>query len=362
MMWALYLLIFIGLSLLIFLAVSFVLFRPEDYSAFDRRDFKSRSALPSVTNKDVIERVRNLGKELEGVKGRARILAMRQYMDKLSDDLHTASIFTATDQPRGEWVVAPGADNRRRILYIHGGAWVAGSPRSHRSITDKLSQIGKAAVFAVDYRLMPEYSYMAGVEDCRKAYEWLLDNGPEGKQEAQIMVIAGDSAGGSHALGLIAWLRDRKLRQADAAIALSPSTDMTMTAPSNRSNIDTDPMLGPMFGSLQKVPLPILWWFSTATLRMRPASPVASPLRGPLHGLPPTLIQVSDCEMLVDNAKRYAAKAQAEGSPVELHIWQGMVHVWQIFGPTLPEAEEAFDDIAEFLRAHTSSAHQARTG
>lgn len=63
-------------------------------------------------------------------------------------------------------------------------------------------------------------------------------------------------------------------------------------------------MLGPMFSSLQKIPLPVLWWFSTATFRMRPASPVASPLRGPLHDLPPTLIQVSDCEMLADNARR----------------------------------------------------------
>jgi len=359
MMWALYLLIFIGLSLLVFLAVSFILFRPDDYSAFDGHDFKSRTALPSLANKDVIERVRNMGKVLDGVRGRARILAMREYMDSISDDLQMVSTVTATDQPRGEWVIAPGADTRRRILYIHGGAWMAGSPRSHRSMTDQLSQIGKAAVFAVDYRLMPEYRYMAGVEDCRKAYEWLLRNGPEGEREAQIMVIAGDSAGGSHTLALIAWLRDQRLRQADAAIALSPSTDMTMTAPSNRSNIATDPMLGPMFGGLQKVPLPVLWWFSTATFRMRPASPVASPLRGPLHDLPPTLIQVSDCEMLVDNARRYAAKAQAEGSPVELHIWQGMVHVWQIFGPMLPEADEAFDDMAEFLRANTGAAHQA---
>jgi monoterpene epsilon-lactone hydrolase len=362
MMWVLYLLIFIGLFLLIFLTVSFVLLRPEDYSTFDSHEFKSRTALPSIANKEVIERVRTMGRQLHGVRGRARILAMRQYMDGISDDLHMVSTVTATDQPRGEWVVAPGADTRRRILYIHGGAWMAGSPRSHRSMTDQLSQIGKAAVFAVDYRLMPEYRYIAGVEDCRKAYEWLLNNGPEGKQEAQVMVIAGDSAGGSHTLALIAWLRDQKLRQADAAIALSPSTDMTMTAPSNRSNIATDPVLGPMFGGLQKVPLSVLWWFSTATFRMRPASPVASPLRGPLHDLPPTLIQASDCEMLIDNARRYAAKAQAEGSPVELHIWQGMVHVWQIFGPMLPEADEAFDDMAEFLRVHTGAAEQDRAG
>ena len=355
MQWILSLLIFFGLSLLVFFGLSFMLLRPKDYSTFDDHDFESRTAAPSTANKDVIERVVSMGKEMQGVRGRARIHAMREYMDSISDDLEMVSTITANDNPRGEWVVAPGVDTRRRILYIHGGAWMAGSPRSHRSMTDRLSQIGNAAVFAVDYRLMPEYRYMAGVEDCRKAYQWLLHNGPEGEDEAQFMVVAGDSAGGSHTLALIAWLRDQKLRQADAAIALSPSTDMTMTAPSNRSNIDTDPMLGPMFGSLQRVPLPVLWWVSVATFRMPPASPVASPLRGPLHNLPPTLIQVSDSEMLVDNARRYAAKAQAEGSPVELHIWQGMVHVWQIFGSMLPEADEAFEDMEEFLKSQTQT-------
>jgi len=53
--------------------------------------------------------------------------------------------------------------------------------------------------------------------------------------------------------------------------------------------------------------------------------------------------------MLLDNARRYAARAEAAGSPVTLHTWPGMVHVWQIFVPLLPEAEEAFNDIKDFL-------------
>ncbi|MGB1950756.1 MAG: alpha/beta hydrolase, partial [Marinobacter sp.] len=83
--------------------------------------------------------------------------------------------------------------------------------------------------------------------------------------------------------------------------------------------------------------------------RVSPTSPVASPLRGNLANLPPTLIHASDTEMLLDNARRYAAKARSMASPVELHTWPGMVHVWHIFTPLLPEANDAFDDIAEFL-------------
>ena len=61
------------------------------------------------------------------------------------------------------------------------------------------------------------------------------------------------------------------------------------------------------------------------------------------------MIHASDTEMLLDNARRYAARAEAAGSPVTLHTWHGMVHVWQIFVPLLPEAEEAFEDIRKFL-------------
>jgi acetyl esterase/lipase len=191
---------------------------------------------------------------------------------------------------------------------------------------------------------------MDGVRDCRKAYTWLLANSPDGPSEATYLLVAGDSAGGSHALGLLAWARENGLRQADGAVAFSPSTDLTLTAPSNRNNIATDPLLGPVFGGLSKIPRPLLWWATLGAFRVSPTSPVASPLRGNLANLPPTLIQVSESEMLLDNARRYATKADAQGSPVQLHTWRGMIHVWQIFTPILPEAEEAFADVAMFIK------------
>jgi len=63
--------------------------------------------------------------------------------------------------------------------------------------------------------------------------------------------------------------------------------------------------------------------------------------------------------MLLDNARRYTAKARAQGSPVELHTWPGMVHIWQIFVPLLPEAEEAFEDVREFLERVEAGAFKA---
>lgn len=340
----------IAVIILLVVAATLLVFRLEDLSHLDRDDHPVTHATPSEANREVLRRIRELGQASRGLRGKARLTALREHMDSLSEGVKLACEFRQCDSPRGEWVVAPGSNSRRRLLYIHGGAWAAGSPTSHRTITDRLAQITGAAVFALDYRLMPENRFMDGVRDCRQAYTWLLDHGPDGAEPADFMVVAGDSAGGSHTLGLIAWIRDNGLRQADAAIALSPSTDLTLTAPSNRNNIDTDPLLGPVFGGLSKIPLPVIWWATLAAFRVSPTNPVASPLRGDLRNLPPTLIQASDSEMLLDNARRYAARAVAAGSPVTLHTWPGMVHVWQIFVPLLPEAEEAFDDIRAFLK------------
>ncbi|MBQ0834191.1 alpha/beta hydrolase [Marinobacter sp.] len=340
----------IAVVILLVVALTLLVFRMEDLSHLDREEYSVREASPSAENQNVLERLKEMRRAGKGLRGKARLLALRKHMDSLSDGLDLQSEFRQSNSPKGEWVIAPGTDAQRRILYIHGGAWAAGSPRSHRSITDRLSRAANAAVFAVDYRLMPEHRFMDGVRDCRKAYTWLLENGPDGASEAAFIMVAGDSAGGSHTLGLLAWVRESGLRQADGAVAFSPSTDLTLSAPSNRSNISTDPMLGPMFGSLSKIPRPVIWWATLAAFRISPTSPVASPLLGSLANLPPVLIQASDSEMLLDNARRYAAKARAEGSQVELHTWPGMVHVWQIFTPMLPEAEEAFADIELFIR------------
>lgn len=299
----------------------------------------------------VLEKIKEIHLATEGLRGRARIKALRRCMDSMSDNLELVSEIRppATGAPKGEWVIAPGSDPNRRILYIHGGSWFAGSPKSHRAITDRLSRLAHACVFAIDYRLMPENRYLDGIIDCQQAYRWILDNGPNGKASADFTVIAGDSAGGSHTLGLIAWIRDKGLQPPNAAIALSPSTELMLTSLGKRPNLKTDAMLGPMIQKMARIPLPLLWWGTVLGFRVLPTSPIASPLRGNLHNLPPILIHASESELLLENAQRYVAKAQAAGSPVELRTWPDMVHVWHLFTPLLPEAEEAFEQIGEFL-------------
>ena len=285
-----------------------------------------------------------------------KLMAKRARFEKVGLDREFDCAFTPATakigdtEVTGEWVEAEGADPDRRLLYLHGGAHTVGSAISHRAITTNIAERTGCTVFAANYRLMPENSRLAGVEDSRLVYRWLLDNGPQGEAPVKTLAVAGDSAGGNLTLSLINWVKDVGLRPADAVVAISPATDGTATSPSIRDNFDTDLMLKPLVGRLLKVPRPVLLWMMWSSNKVSPASPVVSPIFADLSGLPPTLIQVSAAEMLYDDARRYVAKAQAQGSPARLQSWAHMAHVFQAFDRLLPEARQAFDEIAKFLK------------
>ncbi len=249
----------------------------------------------------------------------------------------------------GEWVLAPDADLHRRLLYLHGGSFISGCPHGHRVITTQLARITGAAVLVLDYRLMPEHSRRELIADCQTGYRWILDHGPEGPAPVRELFVAGDSAGGGLVLTLIAWARDAGLRAANGAIAISPSVDTTFSSPTLKSNLKTDLMLGPGLEGFMKVPCSIRLLILWAVNRMIPPNPLISPIFGDLSGLPPVLVQASEAEMMLGDAQRYVNKACASGSKAELETWPEMLHVWHLFEPVLPEAQQAFERIGRFV-------------
>ena len=283
---------------------------------------------------------------------------VRRWLDGMGAEVEHGCEVLPVRRPdcRGDWVVPPGADPARRLLYLHGGAFEAGSPRSHRSLTTRLAERTGMPVFVPDYRLSPEHSRNEAIEDVDTAWQLLCAEGPDGPAPLHDAYLAGDSAGGNLALGLAHRLRDGDTRQPDAVAVFSPLTDSTMSSPSLEENVDTDPFLGPGFRRLLEVRAEVVVLGTWANTRIRPDDPRVSPLLDDLAGLPPTLVQVSDSEMLRDDAIRYARAAQAAGSPVRLQVWPRMVHAWQAFAE-LPEAEEALDEVASFLSEH---AHEQR--
>ncbi len=362
----------LAIAVIIWLIIVVFLTAP-DYSQFDepQHQLHRNPSGVSAENKEVRRLIRAMQDQLRAESKYKRIIKLRCIMDEgftgspvQAEHLGVEIMATDAGDVDAEWVVAPGASENRRLLYIHGGAFTVGSPRSHRMITSALSKSCGVSVLAIDYRLMPERRRKAAIADCQSAYRWMLENGPGGPSTVSEIFVAGDSAGGNLTLMLSAWARDENVRRMDAVIAFSPSTDSILANPSILKNIKSDPMLGPGLGPLARMPVPLKALAALLAGQMSPRNPLMSPLFGDLSELPPTLVQASDCEMLFDDSVRYVNRARSQGSPVTLQIWPEMVHVWQMFQHVLPEARQAIDEVAAFVQANSATApmHEASSG
>lgn len=253
---------------------------------------------------------------------------------------------SVSDQPPGEWVQADDARPDHRILYLHGGSWMSGSPAGYRPLAARISRATGCAVFVPDYRLAPEHPFPAGLEDCVSAWQWLSRHGPEAASAAQKLVMAGDSAGGNLALAAALKLKTDGERLPDAVVALSPAVDLTWRGPSLATHAGVDPVLRP-----DRLHLVSEAYVQGAE---RMDHPYVSPLFGDFDGLSRVLIQVGDREVLLDDAKRVSERMKEQGVDVELQVYEGMPHVFQLFAPTVGAATDAIERIGAFVRGAES--------
>ena len=237
------------------------------------------------------------------------------------------------------WAVAPNADAAQRILYLHGGGYVAGSTDTHRALGAYLSQATGMAVLVADYRLAPEHMHPAAVDDANAAFDWMLENGPQGPGAATRKVVMGDSAGGGLSLGLVLDRRDKGLTLPDQIVTLSAWADMTVSSETMKTRADLICRQD--------------WLDDCAQLYVGDdrQNPTASPAHGDYTGMPPILLQVGDAEVLLDDSRKIADIARAAGVDVTLEEWPEMSHDWHLMTPAVPEANQAVDKIAEWLNA-----------
>ncbi len=229
--------------------------------------------------------------------------------------------------------VSPG----HAILHLHGGAYVAGSPRTHQAMLGRLSRLSGLEVFAPDYRLAPEHPFPCALEDAEAAFAGLLARGYAPGQ----ISLGGDSAGGGLAFALLARLCAAGTVPG-FAYGFSPWSDLTGSGGSIRSNARADPML----------PAARLADVAQMYLQGHPAGdPGASPLLADFPGAPPVLLQVGSTEILLDDTLRLAERLRGFGAAVDLQVLPGTPHVCQLFDGWVPEARRALRAAAAGIRA-----------
>jgi monoterpene epsilon-lactone hydrolase len=240
-----------------------------------------------------------------------------------------------------EWLRPPSAEPGRVVLYLHGGGYVIGSPRSHRHLAAAIAGSAGASALLLDYRLAPEHPFPAAVDDATAAYRWLRDQGVAPER----IVIAGDSAGGGLAVAALLALRDAGAPRPAAGVCISPWVDLTCGGGSYATKAAADPIV--RRAGVEQMARAYLG----AT---PPRTPLASPLFADLRGLPPLLIHVGSDEVLLDDATQLAARAKEAGVDATLEVYDRMVHVWHWFLPMLDEAQTAVDAIGRFVRARAA--------
>jgi epsilon-lactone hydrolase len=203
------------------------------------------------------------------------------------------------------------------VVYFHGGAYVLGSAAAYRNFVGQIAARAKVAIFIPDYSVAPEHPFPAAVNEAASVYRGLAASG------LSKLVIAGDSAGGGLALALLllvtSAVNDEPVPKPLAAVVMSPWADLALTGESMETRAKDDPML--TRDALNHA----------AQLYLGQEDrhdPKASPLYGEVTGLPPVMFHVGEDEILLDDSRRFANRIEAAGGDAQLHIWEGMTHVF----------------------------------
>ncbi|OBI80837.1 alpha/beta hydrolase fold domain-containing protein [Mycobacterium sp. 1245805.9] len=241
--------------------------------------------------------------------------------------------------------VLPADGTRRVVLYLHGGAFLTCGAHSHGRLVTMLSRFADSPVLVPNYRKIPKHSVSDAIDDCYDGYSWLRRQGYQPDQ----IVLAGDSAGGYLALALAQRLVDCG-EQPAALVAMSPLLQLSTRPKTTNPNLGSDAMFPPRaFDALHEL---IARAGAPRGANRRPDA-FYEPLDNIRPGLPPTLIHVSGGEVLLHDAQLAAQRLAAAGVPVEVQIWPGQIHVFQLGAPVIPEATRSLRQIGRYIRDAT---------
>ena len=238
-----------------------------------------------------------------------------------------------------EWLTPDNSNRDKLILYVHGGGYVSGSCSDHRGFVSKLAKNTGVTCLVYEYRLAPENPFPAALDDSVKIYKWLLTSA--GYKPSNIL-IAGESAGGGLCLATLLALKEQDIAMPEAAVAISPWTDLTCSSDSYKTK-----------NKFSLAPLDSWLVFSKHYAGNNPQDmPFISPLFGNLSGLPPILINSGDADELYEDGEKFYLKAKETGVDISFTKGDGMVHCYPLLAPMFPEATEAMNEIVAFVKLH----------
>lgn len=239
-----------------------------------------------------------------------------------------------------EHMQAVNGDSRRVLFQLHGGGYVLPLGDSHRLLAIKQATLmGASDVYALDYRIAPEYVYPSALEDAVAAYRDLLNKGINPKN----ILIVGDSAGGNLVLELALYLKEHNIPQPAGLALASPWATFEDIKKSSRT---FNEMKDQVLGAGTPLAKPVKDAAYGAGLNRK--DPRISPMYADLSGLPPMLVQTGGNEVFLTENQDLVNKAVADGVEVTFTVYPGMPHDFALLLPYMKESVDSLNEIKDF--------------
>ncbi|MCF6402475.1 alpha/beta hydrolase [Chitinophaga filiformis] len=255
----------------------------------------------------------------------------------ISEDGLSVKLFIV--RPAGQTGVLPA------FMFIHGGGWVLGDfPTHQRFVRDLVVYSGLVAVF-VEYTRSPEAKYPVALNEAYAATKWIAANGAELNIDGKRLAVVGNSVGGNLTAATVLMAKNKKGPEIKFQVLFWPVTD---------ANFDT--VSYHQFATSRFLTRNMMIWFWDNYMPEAQRKEIyASPLQASveeLKGLPPTLVQTAENDVLRDEGEAYARKMDEAGVPVTLVRVQGMIHDYGLLNPIadVPAVQSALRHAANELR------------
>ena len=234
------------------------------------------------------------------------------------------------------------------FMFFHGGGWVLGDfPTHERFVRDLVVQSGAVAVF-VNYTPSPEAKYRVAIDQAYAATKWVAENGKDIKVDGSRLAVAGNSVGGNMATVVALMAKEKGGPKLRAEILFWPVTDASFDTPSYNQFAE---------GHFLTRNMMKWFWDNYTTDAAKRKEITASPLQASveqLKGLPPTLIQTAENDVLRDEGEAYGRKLDAAGVHVTSTRYNGMIHDFSLLNAIsqVPAVRSSLEQAGQELKKH----------